>query len=163
MAGKRKSKPAKDAAANATERHKKAMLAALAITGNVTRAADAAKVGRTTHYEWLEADPGYAKAVGAAMDEAADRLEDEARRRAAEGLVRYKFHQGSPVLHPVTGEPYYELEYSDTLLIFLLKGARPHKYRDGYEQTGDTAEEIARRAKELLAQMEAADGTREAA
>jgi hypothetical protein len=30
---------------------------------------------------------------------------------------------------PVT-VPYVEHEYSDTLLIFLLKGARPEKYRE---------------------------------
>jgi hypothetical protein len=51
--------------------------------------------------------------------------------------VRYKFlKNGKPIVHPVTHEPYYELEYSDTLLIFLLKGIRPEKYRERFEHSG---------------------------
>ena len=33
-------------------------------------------------------------------------------------------------VHPETGEQYAECDYSDTLLIFLLKGNRPEKYRE---------------------------------
>ena len=108
-----------------------AFLAALAQTGNVTAAARAAHVDRTTAYDLRAADPEFAALWRAALDEAADLLEQEARRRAHDGLVRYKFdRKGQPLLHPTTGQPYCELEYSDTLLIFLLKGARPEKYRE---------------------------------
>lgn len=109
---------------------KKAFLAALAETGNVSRAAEVAGVDRRTHYRWLKEDEDYAERASDAMDQAADYLEGEARRRATEGLRQYKFDKGVPILHPVTKEPYYEHSYSDTLLIFLLKGARPEKYRD---------------------------------
>lgn len=122
---------------------KRAFLAAYARTGNVTQAAAAAGITRRTHYVWLHEDgpdgDAYREAFERAEEEAADWLEAEARRRAVEGVVRYKFDKkGNPLRHPVTGEPYYELEYSDTLLIFLLKGARPDKYADRqkHEVTG---------------------------
>lgn len=114
---------------------KRAFLAAYARTGNITQAAAAAGITRRTHYVWLDAEgeegEAYRAAFEDAKEQAADYLEAEARRRAVEGLVRYRFNRaGNPLKHPVTGEPYYELEYSDTLLIFLLKGARPDKYAD---------------------------------
>ena len=52
----------------------------------------------------------------------AEALEDEATRRAAEGVDEPVFHQGAQV-----GTI---RKYSDTLAIFLLKGAMPEKYRD---------------------------------
>jgi len=86
---------------------KNAMLSALSKTGNVSAAARAAEIERRTHYRWLHSDPEYADAVEIAMEEAVDVLEAVARQRAIHG--------------------------SDTLLIFLLKGHRPEKYRDRYE------------------------------
>lgn len=114
---------------------KPAFIAALRETGNVRRAAIAAGVGRTTVYRERKKAKRFREAWDEAMQEATDLLEEEARRRAVEGLVRYKFHQGAPVLHPVTNEAYYELEYSDTLLIFLLKAHRPEMFRERYEHT----------------------------
>ncbi|HEX6937920.1 MAG TPA: hypothetical protein VF158_00810, partial [Longimicrobiales bacterium] len=64
-------------------------------------------------------------------EQAADHLEAEARRRALEGVERKQFTQrGDPIIDPATGKHYVERAYSDTLLIFLLKGARPERYRD---------------------------------
>jgi hypothetical protein len=113
----------------------KAFLAAFALTGNVSAAARAAAVNRRTHYEWLE-DPGYAAAFEDAQEEATDRLEEEARRRAVQGVVKFKFHSqtGTPLKHPITGEPYYELEYSDSLIALLLKANRPEKYAERVKQ-----------------------------
>lgn len=109
-----------------------AFLASLRLTGNVTRACKAAQIARGAVYELRNKDADFAEAWEDALDEAADVLEAEARRRAHDGLVRKKFEKGLPVIDPATGEQYYELEYSDTLLIFLLKGARPSKFRDNY-------------------------------
>ncbi len=118
------------AKANTTELRKKAMLEAFAECGNVTLACEIANIGRTTHYEWLKEDEKYAKAFDNAMEQAADRLEQEARRRAVEGTTKPVFYKGE--------ECGYIREYSDTLLIFLLKGARPEKYKERVhqEQTG---------------------------
>lgn len=114
----------------------RAFLVAFTKTGTVTRAAKAARVERRTHTNWLK-DDAYAEAFEDAKEMAADYLEDEARRRALKGLVRYRFSKdGTPLTHPVTKKPYYELEYSDHLLVALLKGNRPSKFRDRVEHTG---------------------------
>lgn len=108
---------------------KAAFLAAYALCGNITQAAQSAGVARQSHYEWIEGKE-YADAFAKAGEEATDRLEAEARRRAERGVMRKKFDKGVPVLDPETGAQYVEYEYSDTLMIFLLKGLRPDKYRD---------------------------------
>ena len=54
-------------------------------------------------------------------------LEDEAIRRAKDGVREKPVYQGGKLVGHVQ-------EYSDTLLIFLLKGARPEKYRDRVQQ-----------------------------
>lgn len=108
-----------------------AFLAALRETGKVSSAATSTGVARHTVYKHKRACEEFAQAWEEALLEAASLLEDEAVRRAREGTIKYKFDRnGKPILHPVTGEPYYELDYSDTLLIFLLKGILPDKYRD---------------------------------
>lgn len=93
-----------------------AFLAALAVQGNVSAAAQAAKVGRRTVYDLRAADPAFAAAWDKALEEGADALEAEARRRAFAG--------------------------SDTLLIFLLKGARPERYRENIKARVEHSGEI---------------------
>lgn len=80
-----------------------------------------------------------------ALEQAADNFEAEAKRRAIDGMVRFKFKRnGEPLLDPRTNQPYYELDYSDTLLIFMLKGMRPQKYRENHrlEHAGDQSAPI---------------------
>lgn len=98
-----------------------AVLAILSATGNVSKACEACGVGRRTYYHWLE-DPAFVQRVTDAKDEAADALEAEARRRAHDGTSK-PVYQGGRLVG-------YVQEYSDTLLIFLLKGCRPEKYRE---------------------------------
>ena len=101
---------------------KRAFLAAVARTGNVTQAAEIAHIARSAHYQWLEADPVYVAAYEDAMEQAAQRLEAEAKRRAVEGVEEPVFYQGKQcgVIR----------RYSDSLLMFLLKGALPDKYKE---------------------------------
>jgi hypothetical protein len=118
-------------ARGSTHHKKRAFLAAYAEFGNVSRSAKLVRIDRRRHYEWLEADPDYAAAFADAEEQAADVLEQEARRRAVDGLRRKKFTKdGKPIIDPETGKQYTEHEYSDTLLIFLLKGTCPEKYKD---------------------------------
>ncbi|NPV80809.1 MAG: hypothetical protein HPY52_11115 [Firmicutes bacterium] len=100
---------------------KRAFLAAFGQVGNLTQAAEIAGINRNTHYDWMQ-DPEYAEAFEVAKKEAADRLEAEARRRAVEGVEEPVYYQGQ-----VCGTV---RRYSDTLLIFLLKGALPDKYKE---------------------------------
>lgn len=101
---------------------KAAFLAAYAELGNVTHAARTAEIDRSTHYEWLESDAEYRERFRVAHEEACDSLEHEARRRAVTGTLKPVFYKGKRC-----GSI---REYSDTLLIFLMKGALPDKYRE---------------------------------
>jgi hypothetical protein len=134
---RRKSKP--QAAITRTGQWRQKFLTALAAGGNVSYAADAAGIDRNTAYAARKKDSQFAEAWTDAIDRAADVLEEEARRRAVEGLPRFKFHQGEPIINPETKLPYVEREYSDTLLIFLLKGARPHKFRENINVQGQVS------------------------
>ena len=105
-----------------THAKKAAFLAAFVELGTVTHAARAAKMDRHSHYDWLKADALYAAAFTDAQAAAIDSLEREAIRRATTGIDEPVFHQGKQVATVK--------KYSDVLLIFLLKGANPTKYRE---------------------------------
>jgi hypothetical protein len=119
----------------------RAFLSAFAKTGNITLSCIAAKIARQTHYNWIEKDPRYPEKFSRAEDESADYLEAEARRRAMNGIDEPVIFQGELMGQKVeyndTPEknhfiPLTVKKYSDTLLIFLMKGARPQKYRDNF-------------------------------
>lgn len=94
----------------------------LASNGNVTISAQALNLDRRKLYRLRDEQPDFRDAWDSAMAEAADHLEAEARRRAVEGWHEPVFYQGDEVG--------YVRRFSDTLLIFLMKGANPEKYRD---------------------------------
>lgn len=121
-----------------------AFLAALAETGVVCRAADAAKVNRSMVYLNRRRCPEFAQRWDESLQDASHSLVDEAIRRAREGMKKYKFNRnGEPIPHPdKPNEKYFEHEYSDTLLIFLLKGLDPAKW-------GVSAKEIQQIQKDL--------------
>jgi len=97
-------------------------LTALSETASVTKACELARLPRRTVYNWRRTDQGFAQAWEAALDMGTDALEDEAIRRAYHGTGRPVF-QGKELVGHVR-------DYSDTLLIFMLKARRPNKYRD---------------------------------
>lgn len=119
-----------------TQEKKQTFLAHLRETGNVTLSARAVAIATMTLYDARKADPAFEAAWKTAIEEAIDVLEEEARRRAFTGVTRKKFHLGKPVFDPLTRKQYVEQEYSDLLLIFLLKAHRPAKYRERYELSG---------------------------
>lgn len=104
-----------------------AMLAVLRETGNVSEAARRVGVARGWHYEILNEDPEYRKAVADAFEEAADNLEAEAVRRGVKGVTKPVFQGGRRVG--------YVQEYSDTLLLALLKGRRRSVFGDKQDVT----------------------------
>lgn len=107
---------------------KAAFLAAFAEIGQVCKSADAAGVARTTPYDWAEADDEFAEAWSKARLKSVGRLEDEALRRAVDGTDKPVYQRGKKVGTVK--------EYSDTLLIFLLKNWRPERYREKREIVG---------------------------
>lgn len=104
-----------------------AFIASLSLTGNVTRACESSGVSRWLVYELRNNDPVFAEAWDNALEQATDLLEEEARRRAYSGVDEPVF--GSLGQGLGTGEVGTIRKYSDTLLIFLLNGNRPQKYR----------------------------------
>ena len=76
-------------------------------------------------YHYRQTDEEFGAAWDEALEEGTDRLEDEARRRAVEGCEENVYYQGKIIDT--------KRNYSDTLLIFLLKGRRPEKYRERFE------------------------------
>lgn len=104
-------------------------LAAYEVTGRLGEACRIAGISVTRHTDWMDTDPTYPERFMQSRERMIAMMEDEAKRRAIEGVRKYKFHQGRPIMHPITHEPYYEDEHSDTLLMFLLRKHDP-SYRD---------------------------------
>lgn len=100
----------------------------LAATCSATKAIQAAGISRHAAYEHRDTFPEFAEAWQAAKRLGAEALEDEAVRRAYDGVKKPVF-QGKELVGHVQ-------VYSDTLLMFLLNGAMPEKYRRGLEVSG---------------------------
>lgn len=131
-----------------TVKKRETFLAALTAAGNVSEACQAAGIGRTAAYAWRAADAEFAAAWDGALEEAADRMEREAFRRAVEGVEKPVF--GSLGQGLGSGEVGRVREYSDTLLIFLLKAARPEKYRENKTFTLITPDRAAQMSDDEL-------------
>jgi hypothetical protein len=110
---------------------KRAFLQAFSKVGVVTESARIVGISRLIHNIWLKKDAEYAAAFQRAFEMAGDYLEAEAWRRATQGIDEPVFYQGA--------QCGVVRKYSDTLLIFMLKAARPNKYRENaaYEHKGE--------------------------
>jgi hypothetical protein len=118
-----------------------AFLAAIRVYPSITLAARAAKVSRESHYRRLGREPAYRAAFEEAYRQGIDALEDEAVRRAMRGVQRPILYHGSPVMVMVDPNDeskgmrnLFETEYSDTLLLALLKAKKPESYKERVEQ-----------------------------
>lgn len=119
-------KAAKKPHATPTRRDwKEIFLDALRQSPNVSAAAKAAGHSRQHVYVARDEDAAFALAWDDALAEAVDMAEGEAYRRAVEGVEKPVYQGGIRV-----GEVQ---DYSDTLLIFLLKAHRPHLYREALD------------------------------
>jgi hypothetical protein len=107
---------------------KRAFLSTYAKIGIIGIAAAAAGIDRRTHSNWQKNDEAFASAFETAREMACDRMEQEAWRRAMQGTEKPVFYKGD--------ECGRIREYSDTLLIFMLKANRPHKFRDNLSISG---------------------------
>lgn len=87
---------------------------------NVSKAAKAAGYTRQWLYQLREQDPDFAKAWDDALASGLDAAEGELYRRAVNGTLRKVFYQDKEID--------VVREYSDTLLIFLLKSHKPERY-----------------------------------
>ncbi|UTW59968.1 helix-turn-helix domain-containing protein [Kordiimonas sp. SCSIO 12603] len=101
---------------------------------SVVKAAEAAGVSGRTVYKWRRVDIAFAVEWEQALDIATDLIEEEAMRRAVKGVAKPVYRGGEVVGHVQ--------DYSDSMLMFLLKARRPEKYNDkagkADQQTLDT-------------------------
>ena len=105
-----------------TPKRRERFLEELSATCNVTHSAACVNVSRKQLYLLREQDAEFARAWDKAVELGVEALEDEARRRAYQGVEVPIYHNGVCI-----GT---ERKFADTLLIFLLKGAKPEKYRE---------------------------------
>ena len=112
-----------------TPKKRARFLAELAERGNVKDSCEASCMTREMAYRYRKKDEKFRQEWDAAVEVAADVLEREAWRRAHDGVSEPVFWKGAPC-----GAVQ---KYSDVLLIFLLKGLRPAKYRERHEISGD--------------------------
>lgn len=138
--------PKKDVAAEAQRSFLEGLGHGLSISG----AAKVAGVARSTVYEWRAADEAFAKAWDDALEEGSDILEDEALRRAVHGVSRQVAIGSGPRQKIVD-----LVEYSDVLLIFLLKARRPERFRENVHVRTEGVVTVAMiaQAREKLAKM----------
>lgn len=85
-----------------TDRARETFLATLRDTCNVSASCRAAMIGRSAAYDWRRDDPDFRAAWDEAEEEAVDKLEEVARKRA--------------------------IDSSDRMMEILLKAHRPEKY-----------------------------------
>ncbi|UGL62794.1 terminase small subunit [Xanthomonas phage FMYAK-P1] len=111
-------------------------LRAFALRGIVLDGCRAAGVSRGAVEHWRETSEWFNTMFEIAREEAADRIEAEAFRRAVDGYDEPVIYQGmtTTVIDKVTGEEKQLVvrKYSDALMQTLLKGARPDKYRENH-------------------------------
>ncbi len=115
-----------------TKRKRDTFLAVLREKANASAAARAIGVSPQALYIYKDLHPTFAAEWKNAVDEAVDKLEQEAWRRACDGVdkpVHYKGERVDTIR-----------EYSDALLMFLLRGHRPNIYRERSPEAPPTAD-----------------------
>ncbi len=95
-------------------------------------AAEAAGISRSLVYRWRELDRAFAAAWRLAAEAGTDRLEDEAMRRALEGVEKPVFWRGEQVGVVRT--------YDNRMLMLLLQRRRPMREPDAEERFFDKEE-----------------------
>ncbi|TNE60836.1 MAG: terminase [Alphaproteobacteria bacterium] len=120
----------------------RAFLEALAAGYSVGGAAEAAGIDRATPYRWRHQSIVFAREWDAAWAMGADALEDEALRRAVKGTEKPVFRGGEVVGHV--------REFSDTMLMQLLKARKPEKYGGGKDAPAAICETELEEAKHDL-------------
>jgi len=104
--------------------------------GKVSIALQHLGLSRSCYDRWRREIDGFQEEFDLAHNDFVDGIEEEARRRAVDGVERDIYHQGEKV-----GK---EREYSDRLLAMLLKAHRPEFYRDNsrVEHSGEIANRV---------------------
>jgi len=130
---------------------KESFLSHLETTGIVKMALANSGLPLKIAYRQKKTDKDFRQAWDIAVDSSMDLLEGEAYRRAFEGVSEPVFRKHGQV-GTVT-------KYSDQLLMFLLKGHYPEKYREKFDikKTIDVTIKAAELPDDMLAKIAAGD------
>lgn len=131
-----------------TKRRRTAFLDRLRASANVSAAARAAGLSRSSAYALRGRDPDFRAAWDEALEEALDDLEAELRRRAIEGVDKPVFYGGK--------ECGSVKSYSDTLGMFLLKSRRGEVFAEtgGRPPTLEVERELSEAKEQLARKLE---------
>jgi hypothetical protein len=120
----------------------KAFLAAYSRCAHIGQAAQTAKINRQSHPLWLKESTVYRAAWDQTQELIGSMAEDAAVERRIHGVKRLVLYKGRPVLYKgrpvkVNGQPLYETEYSDPLLLAVLRKFKPeYRERTAVEHSG---------------------------
>jgi hypothetical protein len=103
-------------------------LAAYIRCARINQAAETARVAKQSHYNWLEESEEYRQAFRRTHAMIADLAEDACVERAIFGVEKPVLYQGEHVC--LNGKPLFERQYSDQLLLALLRRLKPQEYRE---------------------------------
>lgn len=113
-----------------SKRKRTIFLDVLRRTGKIVQAAQAAGYADSSYLRKVrKKDDDFATDWDEALEAGMDRLEDEAVRRGVEGVEEPVFYRGD-----IVG---YKLNYSDQLLMFMLKANRPDKFAERKKIEGE--------------------------
>lgn len=107
---------------------RKLFLDQLALGKSPAYACKAADIGYSTAHQWRKDDPEFAAQWLDAVEHGVDLLEDECRRRAYDGYDKPVFQGGEQVG--------VVREFSDTLMVLMMKGRRKAVFSERTELTG---------------------------
>lgn len=93
--------------------------------GNISKAARSIKRSRSALYEQKKEDTEFGDAWEEIIESLIDDAEGELYRRAVKGVIKKHYYKGVEIAK--------FKEYSDTLLMFWLKGKRPEVYRERFD------------------------------
>lgn len=110
-------------------RKRKVFIKVLSKCGSVSAAAKACGHQDTSTFQRYRRDhEDFADEWSEALEAAANVLEDEAIRRAVDGVLEPTFYKGDIVGHT--------RKHSDTLMMFMLRGLKPDTYRENVRGGG---------------------------
>lgn len=116
---------------------KTALLGMLAELPNITVVCKLMGIHPSVFYRTRKKDPEFDRRVKDAMEQGYDLMEEEARRRAMDGVLEPVFYKGEQVVD-TKGKPTGIRKYSDVLLITLLKGRRAKVFNPGVKVSANT-------------------------
>ena len=134
-------------------------LSAYSRCGRIGQAARIARTHRSTHLVWLRESEEFRRAFMLMQETMGQAAEDAVVQRGIHGIKRLVLFQGKPVR--VNGQPLYQIEYSDTLLLAVLRRFKPeYRERMGVEHPGsvDVVERL-QAARARLIQLGKARGS----